>query len=199
GGAGGPRPGIREDFRRGLGIPARLLRVAADRVRPRLSTPEGWLDFQDYFVRLHCAPVISTLEFAGAEQARPYPEVLAALADPAARTVVICPSNPFISIDPILAVPGIHAALRQCRAPVVAVSPIIAGQAVKGPTAKMMAELGLPVTAAAVAEHYRDFLDLYIADEADAEGVSGLDVPVVLAPTLMQSLADRETVARAVL
>src|SRR5207245_3041735 len=111
----------------------------------------------------------------------------------------ICPSNPFISIDPILALPGIRAALRDCPAPVVAVSPIIAGQAVKGPTAKMMAELGLPVDAAAVAEHYRDCLDLYVADEADAAAVSGLDLPVVLAPTLMRSLADREALAGDVL
>jgi LPPG:FO 2-phospho-L-lactate transferase len=112
---------------------------------------------------------------------------------------VVCPSNPFISIDPILAVPGVRDALRGCRAPVVAVSPIIAGQAVKGPTAKMMAELGFPVDAAAVARHYGDFLDVYVADEQDADAVTGVEVPVVLAPTLMKTLADRETLARAVL
>jgi LPPG:FO 2-phospho-L-lactate transferase len=150
-------------------------------------------------VRLRCAPVISELSFVGAETARPHPDFLAALADPFLRVVVICPSNPFISIDPILAVPGIRAALRQCRAPVVAVSPIIAGKAVKGPTAKMMAELGLPVDAAAVARHYHGLLDLYIADEEDAASVAGLDVPVVLARTLMYSLADREALARTVI
>jgi LPPG:FO 2-phospho-L-lactate transferase len=112
---------------------------------------------------------------------------------------VICPSNPFISIDPILAVPGIRAALRDCHAPVVAVSPIIGGKAVKGPTAKMMAELGLPVDAKTVAHHYRDFLDLYIADEEDAAAVACLDIPVVLTHTLMQSLAGREALARTVL
>jgi len=168
-------------------------------VRTRLRTPDGWLDFQDYFVRLRCAPVISELAFEGAETARPYPDFLATLADPDLRAIVICPSNPFISIDPILAVPGIRAALRDCHAPVVAVSPIIGGKAVKGPTAKMMAELGLPVDAAAVAHHYRDFLDLYIADEADAAAVAGLDSPVVLTHTLMQSLADREALARTIL
>src|SRR5205807_3666015 len=136
--------------------------------------------------------------FGGAETARPYPDFIAAVAEPGLRAVVICPSNPFISIDPILAVPRVRQALRQCRAPVVAVSPIIAGQAVKGPTAKMMAELGLPVDAAAVAAHYRDFLDLYIADEEDAAAVAGLDLPVVLTHTLMQSLADREALARTV-
>src|SRR5205085_9479570 len=156
-------------------------------------------DFQDYFVRLRWEPVIDRLEFAGAGDARPLPGFLAALADPQMAAVVICPSNPFISIDPILAVPGVRAALRACSAPVVAVSPIIGGKAVKGPTAKMMAELGLPVDATTVAHRYRDFLDLYIADEEDAAAVADLDIPVVLARTLMQSLADREALARAVL
>jgi LPPG:FO 2-phospho-L-lactate transferase len=169
------------------------------RVRTRLHTPDGWLDFQDYFVRLRCMPVIDRLEFAGAGDARPLPGLLTALADPQLRAVVICPSNPFISIDPILAVPGVRAALRDCRAPVIAVSPIIGGKAVKGPTAKMMAELGLPVDAAAVAHRYRDFLDLYIADEEDAAAVAGLDIPVVLTCTLMQNLADREALGRTVL
>ena len=188
-----------DDFRRRLGIAARLLPMSDDPVRTRLRTSGGWLDFQDYFVRLRCAPVIDRLEFASAESARPHPEFLAALDDPDLRAVVICPSNPFISIDPILALPGIRAALRECRAPVVAVSPIVAGKAVKGPTAKMMAELGLPVDAATVARHYRDFLDLYIADEEDAAAIAGLEMPVVLTHTLMRSLADRETLARTVL
>ena len=190
---------IIEEFRRRLGIAARLLPASDDPVRTRLRTNQGWLDFQDYFVRLHCEPVVEEIVFAGADAARPQPEFLAALADPGLRAVVICPSNPFISIDPILAVPGVRAALRDCHAPVVAVSPIIGGKAVKGPTAKMMAELGLPVDAAAVARHYRDFLAVYVADEADASAVSGLDVPVVLARTLMVSLDDREALARAVL
>jgi len=191
--------GVMDDFRRRLGIAARLLPMSDDPVRTRLHTPDGWLDFQDYFVRSRCAPAISEVKFAGADTARPHPDFLTALADPLLRAVVICPSNPFISIDPILAVPGIRAALRDCRAPIVAVSPIIAGKAVKGPTAKMMAELGLPVDAAAVAHHYRDFLDLYIADEEDGAAVAGLDMPVVLARTLMQTLADREALARTVI
>lgn len=187
------------DFRRRLGIAARLLPMSDDRVRTRLHTAKGRLDFQDYFVRLRCEPSVSEIVFDGAATARPHSDFLAALADPHLRAVVICPSNPFISIDPILALPGVRAALRECRAPVVAVSPIIAGRAVKGPTAKMMVELGLPVDAAAVAHHYRDFLNLYIADEADAAAVAGLDLPVVLTGTLMQSLDDREALARTVL
>lgn len=197
--AGESLSAVMDDFRCRLGIAARLLPMSDDPVRTRLLTPDGWLDFQDYFVRQRCQPVISGLTFGGAETARAHPDFLAALADPALRAVVICPSNPFISIDPILAVPGVRTALQACRAPVVAVSPIVAGQAIKGPTAKMMAELGLPVDAATPARQYRDFLDLYIGDEADATSLSGLDLPVVLTRTLMQTLADREHLARAVL
>jgi LPPG:FO 2-phospho-L-lactate transferase len=197
--AGESLSAVIDDFRRRLGIAARLLPMSDDKVRTRLRTGGGWLDFQDYFVRLRCEPAISELAFAGAATARPHPGFLAALAEPALQCVVICPSNPFISIEPILAVPGVREALAACPAPVVAVSPIIAGQAVKGPTAKMMAELGLPVDAATPARRYRGFLDVYIADEQDAAAVSELDIPVVLASTLMRGLADREALARRVL
>jgi len=194
--AGDSLSAIIDDFRRSLGIAARLLPASDDKLRTRLETDRGWLDFQDYFVRLRCEPAVRRLEFTGAESARANPDVLASLADPGLRAVIVCPSNPFISIDPILAIPGMRHALRACRAPVVAVSPIIGGKAVKGPTAKMMAELGLPVDAAAVARHYRDFLDIYIADESDRDTVSRLDIPIVLAPTLMVTLEDREALAR---
>jgi LPPG:FO 2-phospho-L-lactate transferase len=190
---------IIDTFRRRLGIAARLLPMSDDKVRTRLDTDRGRLDCQDYFVRLHCEPQVRRLEFVGSETARVHPDFFAALSNPTLRAVVICPSNPFISIDPILSVPSVRAALRSCRAPVVAVSPIIGGKAVKGPTAKMMEELGLPVVAAAVARHYRDFLDLYIVDEADRDAVSGLDLPVVSAQTLMVTLEDREALARATL
>jgi LPPG:FO 2-phospho-L-lactate transferase len=190
---------ITDDFRRRLGISARLLPMSNDRVHTRLRTAEGWLDFQDYFVGLHCAPVVREIAFIGAGIARPHPTFLAALADGNLRAVVICPSNPFISIDPILSLPEVREALRTCAAPVVAVSPIIGGKAVKGPTAKMMAELSLPVNAAAVARHYGDILDLYIADETDANEMCDLGVPVTFARTLMQSLEDREVLARVVL
>ena len=190
---------ITDDFRRRLGISARLMPMTDDRVRTRLRTAEGWLDFQDYFVRQRCAPVVRQIAFAGADEARPQPDFLAALADDKLRAVVICPSNPFISIDPILSLPEAREGLRVCPAPVIAVSPIIGGKAVKGPTAKMMAELGLPVDAAAVARHYGDILDIYIADESDAGTVGDPGVPVICAPTLMLSLRDREALARTVL
>ena len=191
--------GVIDDFCRRLGITARLLPMSDDPVRTRLRTAEGWLDFQDYFVRLRSAPAVRSLEFVGSETAQPHPDFLRALADPELRAVIVCPSNPFISIDPILSLPGVLPALRECRAPIVAVSPIIAGKAVKGPTAKMMEELGLPVDAAAVARHYRDFIDIYIVDETDRHTAAGLDLPVVFAPTLMVTLEDRENLARLVL
>jgi LPPG:FO 2-phospho-L-lactate transferase len=190
---------ITDDFRRRLGIRARLLPMSDDPVRTRLLTAEGWLDFQDYFVRRQCTPEVREIAFAGAAAAVPHPEFMAALGDPRLQAVVICPSNPFISIGPILALPGVRQALRRCRAPVVAVSPLIGGKAVKGPTAKLMAELGLPVDAVAVARHYGDILDAYIVDAADAAPLGELGLPVHATATLMQSLADREALARAVL
>jgi LPPG:FO 2-phospho-L-lactate transferase len=190
---------ITEDFCCRLGISARILPMSDDPVRTRLCTEEGWLDFQEYFVRRRAAPAIREITYAGATEARVNPDVIAALADESLQVVVICPSNPFLSIDPILALPSLRAALRACRAPIVAVSPIIGGKAVKGPTAKIMAELGLPISAAAVARHYADVLDVYVADEADADEVAGLGVRVRLARTLMVTLEDRDALARAVL
>ena len=190
---------ITGDFRRRLGISARLLPMSDDRVRTRLRTEEGWLDFQDYFVRLHSEPVVREIVYAGASEARANPDFLAALLDDDLELVVICPSNPFLSVDPMLSLPGVRDALRRCRAPVAAVSPIIGGKAVKGPTAKIMAELGLPIGAAAIARHYVDILDLFVADEADADIVAELEIPVILTRTLMVTLEDRDALARRVL
>ncbi len=190
---------ITDDFRRRLGISARLLPMSDDRVRTRLRTEEGWLDFQDYFVRLRAAPVVREVAYAGASEARANPDFLAALGEDDLEAVVICPSNPFLSIDPVLSLPGVREALRACRAPVIAVSPIIGGKAVKGPTAKIMAELGLPVGAAAIARHYEDILDIFIVDEADAREVERLGIPVTLSKTLMLTIEDREALAKAVL
>ena len=190
---------ITGDFRRRLGISARLLPMSDDRVRTRLRTEEGWFDFQDYFVRLHSEPMVREIVYAGASEARANPDFLAALLDDDLELVVICPSNPFLSVDPMLSLPGVRDALRSCRAPVAAVSPIIGGKAVKGPTAKIMAELGLPIGAAAIARHYVDLLDLFVADEADADVVAELEIPVILTRTLMVTLEDRDALARGVL
>jgi LPPG:FO 2-phospho-L-lactate transferase len=121
------------------------------------------------------------------------------LTDPSLRAVVLCPSNPLISIEPILAVPGIRAALAACRAPVIAVSPIIGGEAVKGPTTKMLRELGSAHDAVAVARRYRDFLDGYVIDTVDAAAADTLDIAAAVTATLMTTLQDREHLARVVI
>lgn len=186
---------VTADIAHRLGIAQRILPMSDDRVRTRVLSDDGWIDFQDYFVRQQCRPVVRKLVFDGAATARPQPDVIKALSGKA-RAVVICPSNPFISIEPILSVPGMRAAIEGCEAPVVAISPIVGGKAVKGPTAKMMQELGLAVTSASVAERYGDLLDGYIVDQADAAGVRS---KVRVAPTLMKTPSDKETLARTVL
>jgi LPPG:FO 2-phospho-L-lactate transferase len=189
---------ITVDFCQRLDIATRILPMSDDRVRTRVRTAEGWIDFQDYFVRLKCAPEVREIAFAGAAAARPLPEFMAALADPRLRAVILCPSNPFISIEPILAIQAVREALMACAAPVIAVAPIIGGRAVKGPTAKMMHELGIEVSAAAVARRYGDLIDAYVVDHADVP-IAGLDVKIVPATALMITLADREALARTVL
>lgn len=190
---------VTTDLCRRMGIGPRVIPMSDDRVRTRLLIDAGWIDFQEYFVHRRCEPVVKELEFHGAATARAHPEFLAALAEPALRAVVICPSNPFISVEPILAIPGVRQALVDCRAPVLAVSPIIAGRAVKGPTAKMMTELGLVPAAGTVAHRYRDFLDGYVIDHADMSEVVSIDARVTLAQTLMTTVEDREQLARTVL
>jgi LPPG:FO 2-phospho-L-lactate transferase len=189
---------ITADICHRLGVAQRVLPMSDDRVRTRVRSDAGWIDFQDYFVRQQCRPVVRELAFTGAEKARPQTEAIATL-NGKVRAVVICPSNPFISIEPILAVPGLRAAIAACGAPVVAVSPIVGGRAIKGPTAKMMQELGLEVSAVTVAERYGDLLSGYVIDIADVAGASALTLPVKAAPTLMTDLATRESLAKAVL
>jgi LPPG:FO 2-phospho-L-lactate transferase len=197
--AGESLSAITADLCRRLGIAAHILPMSDDIVRTRLRTADGWLDFQDYFVRRRCAPTVLEVRYDGATAAQAHPEVLAALRNPQLRAVVICPSNPYLSIEPILAVPGLRDAIARCTAPVVSVSPIIGGRAVKGPTAKMMAELGLTVSASAVAQRYHDLLDGYVVDHIDADSAGELPFATAVAHTLMRTLEDRDRLARAVL
>ena len=190
---------VTADLCRRLGIQSRVIPMSDDPVRTRLRTAEGWLDFQEYFVHRRCEPVVHELLFQGAGAARAHPEFLAALTNPALQAIVICPSNPFISVEPILAIPGVRQALIDSPAPIIAVSPIIAGQAVKGPTAKMMTELGMDPSAGTVAQRYRDLLDGYVIDHADMSEVVSIDARVTLAQTLMRTMEDREALARTVI
>lgn len=186
-------------FARSLGLGSTILPMSDHPVRTIVETPEGPLPFQRYFVGLKCAPEVTGFVFEGASGATPSGAVAAALSDPALSAIMICPSNPLISIDPILAVPGMRAALRAARAPVVAVSPIIAGQAVKGPTVKMMRELGLPATSAGIADHYGDLLDGLVIDASDSDEADAVALPCLVTPTLMTSDADKDRLAREVL
>jgi LPPG:FO 2-phospho-L-lactate transferase len=185
------------DFAAAWRIPARILPMSDDAVATRVLTPEGELDFQHYFVRRRCAPAIQAIRFVGAQAARAAPGVIEALRDEHSRAILIAPSNPFLSIDPILAIPSIRQALLQTRVPVVAVSPLVAGDAVKGPTAKIMRELELEISADTVSRHYGDLLDGMLIDARDPP--TALDLPHARADTLMKTLEDRIRVARAAL
>jgi len=198
--AGGePLSRIAVDFARRLAVRAQVVPACDAAVRTVVRTPGGRMVFQHYFVRDRCEPVVTGFEFEGVEEARPCGAVLETLADDSLRCVVVCPSNPFISIDPILAVPGMMAAIRAAGVPVIGVSPIIGGSAVKGPTAKMMRELGLEVSSHAIERHYRERVDAWIIDSADADDAAGFSRPVRVAPTLMRTDADKDALARTVL
>lgn len=186
---------ITQSYARGWGIAARILPMSDDPIATILSTEDGELEFQDYFVRRRCAPRVSGIRFAGAERAAPAPGVLDAIAD--ASAILLAPSNPFLSLDPILAVPGLREALLAARAPVVAVSPIIGGKAVKGPTAKLMQEMNTAVDNTAIADHFGDLLDGLVIDRQDQPPQRA--VPTLSVDTLMTSDPDRERVARAAL
>ncbi|MFP6749875.1 MAG: 2-phospho-L-lactate transferase [Alphaproteobacteria bacterium] len=193
---------VTRSIARQLGLDCRLVPMTDDPVRTLVRTAQGPMAFQHYFVRERCEPVVSGFDFDGIRAARPQAGFMAALADPALRAVIITPSNPFVSIDPILELPGVRQAMAAAPAPVIAVSPIVAGLAIKGPAAKMMAELGMPSTALAVAEHYGGLLDGFVLDDGDgglADAVGRLGIAALVCKTVMESLEDREELARGVL
>lgn len=191
--AGGTKSETTARFATAWGIGVKMLPMSDDVIATMLETDAGLLPFQTYFVKQRCAPTVRAISFEGAEDAQPAPGVIEAIAE--ADIILIAPSNPWLSVGPILALPGVANALRLARAPVVAVSPIIGGQAVKGPTAKLMTELGLPVTNASIAAHYGDIVDgLLINHGDDAPGIAQAE-----ADTLMQTLDDRARVASAAL
>lgn len=200
--AGTPLSTVTERLARALNVEHTILPMSDDRIATVVDTKVGELAFQQYFVRERCEPEVLGIRFEGSDRARMPAGLEKLLADPALAGVLICPSNPYLSIDPILAVPGMRAALAASTAPVVAVSPIIQGAAVKGPTAKMMAELGVPRDAVAVARHYGSLLDGYIVDSSDAHllaAVNALDIAAVATPTLMLTLQDKINLAQAAL
>jgi LPPG:FO 2-phospho-L-lactate transferase len=184
---------------RSLGVASKLLPMSDDTVRTMIRSEDGELPFQDYFVRLGCAVPVRGIRYVGSETARINPSLAALGAASDLSAIVICPSNPHLSVDPILAVPGMRAWLRARGHPIVAVSPIVGGAAIKGPAAKIMAELGASVSAVGIAQHYRGLIDGLVIDETDAAlapDIAAEGMAVRVAPTVMSVPEDRLALAR---
>jgi LPPG:FO 2-phospho-L-lactate transferase len=185
---------------KGWDVTARVLPMCEAPVRTMVRTPAGDLEFQVYFVNRQTSVQVSAVKYVGAERAEPTPEVQAALAQ--AEAIIVAPSNPLLGIGPMLALPGFRDQLRASPIPIVAVSPIIAGRALNGPAARLLADMGMESSALSVAQLYADFLDGFILDRADAglePAVRRLGLDVLVANTVMHSLEDREQLAQAVL
>lgn len=187
------------DFCRRLAISHIVLPMSDDPVRTMVHSRGEILPFQEYFVHRACAPPVDGFTFEGADQAVVQPTLLASISDPALEAIIVCPSNPFVSIGPFLAMPPFSAALTQRRAPLIAVSPIIGGKALKGPAAKMFEELGLVPTVVSVAEHYGTLLDGFIIDSEDQvhePALRSLGIKTLVTKTVMQDHADERWLAQ---
>jgi LPPG:FO 2-phospho-L-lactate transferase len=190
---------VTRDLAARLGVKCSIVPMSDDPVCTIVTTDRGELAFQDWFVRLRCEPAVKSVRFAGADTARP-DRALVEL--DGLRGIVVCPSNPFVSVAPILAVPGVRAALEKAKAPRVAVTPIVGGQAIKGPAAKMLAELGHDVSALGVARYYRDWVDGFVLDAQDtglARDIEALGLKVRIADTMMRNDDDKRRLAAQVL
>ncbi len=181
------------------GIGADILPVSDDLIRTIVETDQGTLSFQEYFVGQRCQPVLRELRYDGAAEAKLSAAVENALLDKNNRAIIIAPSNPYLSIDPILAVPGIRECVRQSNAPVVAVSPIVGAAAIKGPLAKIMAELDKEVTPATIAAHYGALLDGFVLDRTDKHLKGEIAIPTLSTNTIMSTLDDKKALAQDVI
>ena len=182
-----------------LGVRHPVVPMSDAPVRTLVDTDRGSFAFQEYFVRERCEPRVRALHYRNAERAQPAPVLRDWLAE-GDSLVVVCPSNPYLSVDPVLAVAGMRTLLQAL--PAVAVSPIVGGRAIKGPAAKMMAELGMPVSACGVAEHYRGLVQAFVIDHEDAaqaDAIMALGMRVLVTDTVMRDAGDRERLAREVL
>jgi LPPG:FO 2-phospho-L-lactate transferase len=191
---------ITDEIRRSLGVESVVLPMTDSYTPTRIETDEGEMHFQEYFVRRRCEPRVRKIRFENLESADPAPGVIDAILQ--ADVIIICPSNPFISIGPILSTPGVREALRKTGAEVVAISPIVGGRALKGPAADMLRDLGYEVSASEVAALYQDFLDLFVVDDADASlkyRIEEVGVRVLVTNTVMTTLEDKRRLARFVM
>jgi LPPG:FO 2-phospho-L-lactate transferase len=183
-----------------LGVGSTILPMTDSYTPTRVVTDEGEMHFQEYFVRRRCEPQVYEIRFDNIEAAKPANGVIESIRN--SDVVIICPSNPFISIGPILAVPEVGDALKQTAAQVIAITPIIAGQALKGPAADMLRDLGHEVSARGVAAIYQDFVKLFVLDETDRalqSSIENLGIKVAVLDTIMKTLEDKERLAQQVL
>lgn len=194
---------VTTELAQNMGVRCSVYPMSDEQVRTTVHTATDSLPFQHYFVKEQCAPVVTEFSFEGIAGARPNPTVLRLLQGKGVGAIIVCPSNPYVSIDPILQLPEMFEALRDSPAPVILVSPIVAGSALKGPAAKMMAELNVPVTALGIAEHYTSrypgLLDHFVIDASDATlatDISNLGVNVAVAPTVMKTRQDKRSLAQ---
>lgn len=181
-------------------VPVRLIPVTNDRLRTKIRTDEGLLEFQDYFVRRRAEARVREVVFEGADSAKPAPGVIEAIRG--ASLVVLAPSNPLVSIGPLLAVAGVREALRGTAAKVAAISPIVGGRTIKGPADRMLRDLGMEASPVTIAKLYADFLDLLVIDEADAAlkaHIESLGLDVAVTDTIMATMERKAALARAVL
>jgi LPPG:FO 2-phospho-L-lactate transferase len=189
---------ITQDFCKVWGIQCQVLPMSDDVIQTGVYTEEGDLEFQEYFVHRKCQPVVKGFKFEGVEKSKPAPGVLEAIS--VCDAVVVCPSNPWVSIDPILSIPGMKDALK--KHPVYAVSPIIGNTTVKGPAAKMFSELGIQPSALAVAQHYAGFIDYLVIDSTDKGLVRDINmegIKTLITDILMHDRADRGRLAREII
>ena len=189
-----------ESIRAALDVKARILPMSNDRVPTTIESDEGPLHFQEYLVKRGAEPVVKGIHFEGVEAARPAPGVLEAIRE--ASRIIICPSNPLISIAPILAVPGVREELRARKSDVFAVCPLVGGKSLKGPSDKMLAQLGHQATALGVAKLYGDFTSTFVIDPVDktqAAAIGRLGMKVAILPTVMKTRAEKHRLARALL
>ena len=185
---------------RSLGVEMKILPMTNDRFETKILTDKGVMHFQDYLVRRGARDKVMDVTFEGAEKAQPAPEVIDSILN--AEAIIVCPSNPIVSIGTILSVKNVRKALRETRAKGVAISPIVGGAPVKGPADKLMRGLGLEVSAYSVAHLYRDFLDVFIMDhidQAERERIEGLGLRVIVTNTIMKSLRDKVRLAKVTL
>jgi len=189
-----------DQVRRALGLTSKILPMSDDRIETRVTTREGEMSFQEFFVKERWTPEVLAVDFAGAAQSRPAPGVLEAIRD--AEGIIVCPSNPITSLGPILAVPGLRAALKETAARIIAVSPMIGTRAISGPAHKLMLASGREPSASGVAEGYDDFLDAFLIAEEDsclAQRIESLQIEVVCTNIRMPTRAEKQRLAREVL